>query len=75
MFSTLLWVPNHFPQEKNLNKRSFLLEYCEVIFSLAKAWSQSRSARSVVQVLFQALKEFKADISTPPFSVFRADQM
>lgn len=58
MFSTLLWVPNHFPQEKNLNKRSFLLEYCEVIFSLAKAWSQSRSALSF-RFCFKRLKSLK----------------
>ena len=45
------------------------------MISLVKAWLQSRSALLRFQVLFQALKEFKADISTPPFSVFRADQM
>ena len=44
--------------KKNLNKRSFLLEYCEVIFSLAKAWLQSRSALPF-RFCFKRLKSLK----------------
>lgn len=73
MFSTLLWVPNHFPQEKFELTLFFIRVLRGNLLSCKSLAAESFS--SVVQVLFQALKEFKADISTPPFSVFRADQM